>query len=189
MQDPFGLAQRKMGEEPQGHGGFDGKIRVPPLPTPPAAPAGRPGSDRFRGHPHRHIAASNESLIVAGQFTTRYSVLIRGMNLRLHPCSVTPAETRRAGRTAQTLDGLLAPVRSQLERAADQSRTLHRLLGWNPRTDRCRFHAGNPLPADVVVLDLALWDRLLAALGRGTLLVVLGDHQPVGERAAGSRAG
>ena len=78
------------------------------------------------------------------------------------------------GQTAQTLDGLLAPVRSQLERAAGQSRTLHRLLGWNPRTDRCRFHAGNPLPADVVVvdeasmLDLALWDRLLAAVTTGS---------------------
>ena len=87
------------------------------------------------------------------------------------------------GQTAQTLDGLLAHVRSQLERAAGQARTLHRLLGWNPRTDRCRFHAGNPLPADVVVvdeasmLDLALWDRLLSAMGRGTRLVVLGDHR------------
>ena len=87
------------------------------------------------------------------------------------------------GQTARTLDGPLAPVRSQLERAAGQARTLHRLLGWNPRTDRCRFHAGNPLPADVVVvdeasmLDLALWDRLLSALGRGTRLVVLGDHR------------
>ena len=87
------------------------------------------------------------------------------------------------GQTARTLDGPLAPVRSQLERAAGQAHTLHRLLGWNPRTDRCRFHAGNPLPADVVVvdeasmLDLALWDRLLSALGRGTRLVVLGDHR------------
>ena len=87
------------------------------------------------------------------------------------------------GQTAQTLDGLLAPVRLPLERAAGQARTLHRLLGWNPRTDRCRFHAGNPLPADVVVvdeasmLDLALWDRLLSAMGRGTRLVVLGDHR------------
>ncbi len=87
------------------------------------------------------------------------------------------------GQTARTLDGRLAHVRSQLERAAGQARTLHRLLGWNPRTDRCRFHAGNPLPADVVVvdeasmLDLALWDRLLSAMGRGTRLVVLGDHR------------
>ena len=87
------------------------------------------------------------------------------------------------GQTARTLDGPLAPVRPQLERAAGQARTLHRLLGWNPHTDRYRFHAGNPLPADVVVideasmLDLALWDRLLAALGHGTRLVVLGDHR------------
>ena len=47
VQEPFGLAQREMVEEPQGQGGLDGEIRVPPLPTPLAAPAGRPGSDRF----------------------------------------------------------------------------------------------------------------------------------------------
>ena len=64
VQEPFGLAQREMVEEPQGQGGLDGKIRVPSLPTPPAAPAGRPGSDRLRGHPHRHIAASNEGLVI-----------------------------------------------------------------------------------------------------------------------------
>ena len=84
---------------------------------------------------------------------------------------------------ARELDGPLAGVRPRLERAAFQARTLHRLLGWNPRTDRCRFHAANPLPYDVVVvdeasmLDLVLWDRLLSALGSGTRLVVLGDHR------------
>ena len=64
VQEPFGLAQREMGDEPQGQSGLDGEIRVPPLPAPPAAPAGCPGSDRFRGHPHRHIAAANEGPIV-----------------------------------------------------------------------------------------------------------------------------
>ena len=84
---------------------------------------------------------------------------------------------------ARELDGPLASVRPRLERAAFQARTLHRLLRWHPRTDRCRFHAGNPLPYDLVVvdeasmLDLVLWDRLLSALGRGTRLVVLGDHR------------
>ncbi|MDE0248217.1 MAG: exodeoxyribonuclease V subunit alpha [Gemmatimonadota bacterium] len=87
------------------------------------------------------------------------------------------------GEAANALDGPLAAVRPRLERAAGRARTLHRLLGWNPRTDRCRFHAGNPLPADLVVvdeasmLDLVLWDRALAALGRGTRLIVLGDHR------------
>jgi len=87
------------------------------------------------------------------------------------------------GQAARALDGPLANVRPRLERAAFQARTLHRLLRWHPRTDRCGFHAGNPLPYDLVVvdeasmLDLVLWDRLLSALGCGTRLVVLGDHR------------
>ena len=92
VQEPFGLAQREMGEEPQGQGGLDGEIRVAPLPTPPAAPAGRPGSDRLRCQPHRHIAAANESLIVGRPVRHAVLRLIRGMDLRLHPCSVAPAE-------------------------------------------------------------------------------------------------
>ena len=92
VQEPFGLAQREMGEEPQGQSGLDGEIRVPPLPTLPAAPPGRPGSDRFRGQPHRHIAAANEGLIIARPVRHAVLRLIRGMNLRLHPGSVTPAE-------------------------------------------------------------------------------------------------
>jgi exodeoxyribonuclease V alpha subunit len=87
------------------------------------------------------------------------------------------------GQAAQNLQGPLAVVRLRLERAAFQARTIHRLLGWHPRTDRCQFHADNPLPYDIVVvdeasmLDLLLWDRLLSALGHGTRLVVLGDHR------------
>ena len=106
VQEPFGLAQREMVEEPQGHGGLHGEIRVPPLPTPPAAPAGRPGSDRFRGQPHRHIAAANEGPMVGRPIRHSVLRLIRGMNLRLHPCSVAPAETRRAGQIALPAEGL-----------------------------------------------------------------------------------
>ncbi len=32
VQEPFGLAQREMVEEPQGQGGLDGELRVAPLP-------------------------------------------------------------------------------------------------------------------------------------------------------------
>ena len=106
VQESFGLAQRKMVEESQGHGGFDGKIRVPPLPTPPGAPAGRPGSDRFQGQPQCHIATSNEGLVVGWPVRNAVLRLIRGMNLRLHLCSVAPAETRRAGQTGPPAEGL-----------------------------------------------------------------------------------
>ena len=60
--------------------------------TPPAAPAGCPGSDRLRGQPHRHIAASNKGLIVGRPVRNAVLRLRRGMDLRLHPCSVAPAE-------------------------------------------------------------------------------------------------
>ena len=50
------------------------------------------------------------------------------------------------GQAAGRLAGPLAAVRPRLERAAGQARTLHRQLGWNHRTDHCRFHSGNPLP-------------------------------------------
>ena len=106
VQEPFGLAQREMVDEPQGQSGLDGEIQVAPLPTPPATPAGRPGSDRFRGHPHRHIAAANEGPVVGRPIRNAVLRLIRGMNLRLHPCSVAPAETRRAGQTAPPAEGL-----------------------------------------------------------------------------------
>ncbi len=92
VQEPFGLAQREMVDEPQGQSGLDGEIRVAPLPTPPAAPPGRPGSDRFRGHPHRHIAAANEGLVIGRPVRHAVLRLIRGMDLRLHPGSVAPAE-------------------------------------------------------------------------------------------------
>ena len=92
VQEPFDLAQREMGEESQGQSGLDGEIRIPPLPTPPAASAGRPGRDRFRGHPHRHIAAANEGLIVGRPVRHAIFRLVRGMARRLHPCRVAPAE-------------------------------------------------------------------------------------------------
>ena len=108
VQEPFGLAQREMGDKPQGQSGLDGEIRGPPRPTPPAAPPGRPGSDRFRGHPHRHIAAANEGLVIGRPVRHAVLRLIRGMNLRLHPGSVAPAEARRTGQTAPPAEGLHA---------------------------------------------------------------------------------
>ena len=89
---PTAAAEREMVEESQGQGGLDREIRVPPLPTPPAAPAGRPGSDGLRGQPHRHIAASNECSVVGRPVRNAVLCLVPGMDLRLHPCSVAPAE-------------------------------------------------------------------------------------------------
>ena len=81
------------------------------------------------------------------------------------------------------MDNHFTDVVSRLEVAARDTRTLHRLLGWNRATGQCRFHDRNPLPYDIIVvdeasmLDLMLWDRLLAAIATGTRLIILGDHR------------
>ena len=64
---------------------------------PPRRPlwAGRPGSDRFRGQPHRQIAAANDGPVIGRPVHNAVLRLVSGMDLRLHPCSVTPAEGSR----------------------------------------------------------------------------------------------
>lgn len=59
--------------------------------------------------------------------------------------------------------------------------TLHRLLGYAPWNGQFRFHAGNHMPHDVVIVDEAsmvdvlMMDALLAALRPSARLIVLGD--------------
>lgn len=64
---------------------------------------------------------------------------------------------------------------------ASTSTTLHRLLGCDPRSGRCRFHAGNPLPCSVLVvdecsmIDVFVWRALLEALPGDARLILVGD--------------
>ena len=51
-----------------------------------------PAGGQVDNTPHRHIAAANEGLIVGRPVRHAVLRLIRGMDLRLHPCSVDPAE-------------------------------------------------------------------------------------------------
>ena len=109
VQEPFGLAQREMVEEPQGQSGLDGEIRVPPLPTSPAASAGRPGSDRFRGQPHRHIAAANEGPVVGRPVRHAIFRLYVGWTFDFIPVVwLLRRVMRSAGQTAPPPQGLHA---------------------------------------------------------------------------------
>ncbi len=71
--------------------------------------------------------------------------------------------------------------------------TLHRLLGWQPRTPtRFRHDAAHPLPYDVVVVDessmvdLALMAKLLDAVPSHARLVLLGDRDQLASVEAGT---
>ncbi|MGY6630562.1 MAG: exodeoxyribonuclease V subunit alpha [Wenzhouxiangella sp.] len=63
----------------------------------------------------------------------------------------------------------------------EEARTLHRLLGSQPGTRHFRHQPGNPVQADVVIvdeasmIDLQMMQALVRGLGPSTRLVLLGD--------------
>jgi exodeoxyribonuclease V alpha subunit len=74
--------------------------------------------------------------------------------------------------------------------------TIHKLLGYRPHgAPRYRFSADNPLRYDLVVVDEAsmlsssLMHHLLAALGAGTRLLLVGDPHQLASVDAGSVLG
>ncbi len=75
--------------------------------------------------------------------------------------------------------------------AADAA-TVHRLLGSRGRHGGYAFHAGEPLPADIVVideasmLDLGLLRALLSALREDAVLVLVGDADQLTSVGTGS---
>ncbi|AXH96444.1 exodeoxyribonuclease V subunit alpha [Ornithinimicrobium avium] len=102
------------------------------------------------------------------------------------PTGKAAARVRAA--VADALDGILARTTDPRTRAVVEplrdveAMTLHRLLGWNPRSrSRFRHHRTNRLPHDVVLVDeasmvsLTHMARLLEALRPTARLVLVGD--------------
>ncbi|MTW20560.1 exodeoxyribonuclease V subunit alpha [Allochromatium palmeri] len=76
-----------------------------------------------------------------------------------------------------------------------QASTLHRLLGPLPDSRHFRYRAGQPLPADIVVVDEAsmidveMMSALLSALRPNARLIVLGDKDQLASVEAGAVLG
>lgn len=74
----------------------------------------------------------------------------------------------------------------------EEAFTLHRVLGVRPDTGEFRYHAHNPLPADVVIIDeasmvdLALMSKLVDALAADTRLILVGDRDQLASVEAGA---
>lgn len=73
--------------------------------------------------------------------------------------------------------------------------TIHRLLGPVKGSIYFRHHATNPLPLDVLIvdecsmIDIALFSKLLDAVGENTRLILLGDRNQLASVEAGSLFG
>lgn len=106
------------------------------------------------------------------------------------------------GKAAARLTESLAKALQQLPVSEDErccfpveATTLHRLLGAQPETQRLRYHAGNPLHLDVLVVDeasmvdLGMMANLLAALPPQARVIFLGDRDQLASVEAGAVLG
>lgn len=97
---------------------------------------------------------------------------------------------RGGGDSAQPLDAAWEPHLEAVLKA--DAATLHRLLGSRGARGGFTFHAGEPLPADIVVvdeasmLDLSMLRALLAALHEHAVLVLVGDADQLTSVGTGS---
>jgi exodeoxyribonuclease V alpha subunit len=111
---------------------------------------------------------------------------------------------KAAARLKQSIDGSLQTLQASLGNALElaaltrrigAARTLHALLGARPDTRRLRHHAGNPLDADVVIVDeasmvhLEMMAALLDALPPTARLILLGDKDQLASVEAGAVLG
>jgi len=146
------------------------------------------------------VAGGNFSIVAGGPGTGKTTAILAlidvfaarlGEGARIALCAPTGKAVARVTES----------IRGQIDRIAEPARkntletlfsfkpaspvsppaTLHRLLGANPQTGRCRRNAGNPLPHDLLVvdessmIDLLLLDNLLHALKDGARIVMVGD--------------
>jgi len=124
--------------------------------------------------------------------------LERGLRIRL-----AAPTGKAAARLNESIAGALerlaasadASLRAALGRVPAEVLTLHRLLGSRPDTRRLKFHAGNPLDLDVLVvdeasmMDIEMMDAVLAALPAHARLVLLGDKDQLASVEAGAVLG
>src|SRR5690606_35477449 len=111
---------------------------------------------------------------------------------------------KAAARLKQSIDsalsGLSAKIGDALPLATLAERvpaavTLHSLLGAQPDRRRARYHAGNPLDVDVVIVDeasmvhLEMAAALLEAVPPDARLILLGDKDQLASVEAGSVLG
>ncbi len=105
---------------------------------------------------------------------------------------------KAAARLTESLGGALQKLPltgDQLALFPNEASTLHRLLGAQPGSQRLRYHAGNPLHLDVLVvdeasmIDLTMMSRLIDALPPHARVIFLGDRDQLASVEAGAVLG
>jgi exodeoxyribonuclease V alpha subunit len=121
------------------------------------------------------------SLITGGPGTGKTSIVLAILQAAL-AAGTPPEAIRLAAPTGKAANRMAKDLgRVALSPGLPMPRTLHGLLDYVPSQERYRHHAGNPLSADLVIvdeasmIDLVLMDRLLQAVKPEARLILLGD--------------
>lgn len=99
---------------------------------------------------------------------------------------------KAAARMMESIEKSLAVIEGDYPTMPNEAVTIHRLIGWNPGKGKSKYHAGNKLPYDLVILDeasmvdLALLSRLMIAIPEQGRLIMLGDKDQLASVEAGS---
>lgn len=139
------------------------------------------------------------SLITGGPGTGKTFTLVRIVRILQQANSQIKSQLRIAlaaptGKAAQRMQSVLAEEFARLQLPTEQmqsAQTVHRLLGLGGRATP-KYHRGQPLPFDLVVidegsmLDLALASQLFDAIGDSTRVIILGDADQLAAVDAGA---
>ncbi len=128
-----------------------------------------------------HAIHSPLSIITGGPGTGK-TTTIAGLLKIFYHCN---PDTRIAlaaptGKAATRMQQAIS-ARINLSSQHVSASTIHRLLGYRPNRVNFRYHAENPLPYDVVIvdeasmIDLALMSKLVTAVSAYARLILLGD--------------
>ncbi|MCT2420176.1 exodeoxyribonuclease V subunit alpha [Pantoea vagans] len=151
------------------------------------------------------VALTRKTAVISGGpgtgKTTTVAKLLAAL-IRLNPGALRIQLAAPTGKAAARLTESLGRALQELVVSDEERRrfpaeatTLHRLLGAQPDTQRLRYHAGNPLHLDVLVVDeasmvdLSMMAKLIAALPAHARVVFLGDRDQLASVEAGAVLG
>lgn len=145
------------------------------------------------------------SIITGGPGTGKTTTLAKVLSLlfKLNPemkVALAAPTGKAAARMAESLKESLKNTKDLPENTRQKideitPSTIHRLLGTQKNSIYFKHHSENPLPYDLVIvdessmIDLALFAKLLDAVGAGTRLILLGDKNQLAAVEAGSLFG
>lgn len=145
---------------------------------------------------------NNFSIITGGPGTGKTTTVAKILAILFHlhgnlKVGLAAPTGKAAARMAESLKSAKLNVSENIKNKFQeiQPATLHRLLGYIPNSPYFKHHAENPLNFDVVIvdessmIDVALFSKLLDAVGSNTKLILLGDKNQLASVEAGSLFG